>query len=153
MEFRIERIKHITLELERDINKRNNILQKYKRMKNTFGVIGKISAVLTTATGTGGIITASTVALLPVTIALDSVVVICGVTLLISTKLYDCLNNKIDKHRNIKLLAINKLKLINEILAEDNNIDQNEFITISTLYEEFHKLKLEIQTKYKSNIN
>ncbi len=52
-----------------------------------------------------------------------------------------------------ELLAINKLKLINEILAEDSNIDQNEFITISTHHEEFHKLKLEIQNKYKNNIN
>lgn len=153
MEFRLERIKEIRSSLEYDINKRENILKKYKKIKNTFSVIGKISAVLTTATGTGGIITASTVALLPVSIALDGVVVVCGITLLISTKLFDCLNNKIDKHRNIKLLAINKLELINKILAEDENIDQNEFNTISSYYEEFHKLKLEIQNKYKSNIN
>jgi len=153
MEFRLERIKEIRSLLENDIIKRDNILKKYKRIKNTFGVIGKISAIITASTGVGGIITASTIALLPVTIALDGVVVVCGISLLISTKLFDCISSKIDKHRNIKLLAINKLELINKILAEDENIDQNEFNTISTHYEEFHKLKLEIQNKYKNNIN
>ena len=153
MEFRLERIKEIRSLLEKDIIKRDNILKKYKRIKNTFGVIGKISAIITASTGVGGIITASTIALLPVTIALDGVVVVCGISLLISTKLFDCISSKIDKHRNIKLLAINKLELINKILAEDENIDQNEFNTISTHYEEFHKLKLEIQNKYKNNIN
>ena len=153
MEFRLERIKEIRSLLEKDIIKRDNILKKYKRIKNTFGVIGKISAIITASTGVGGIITASTIALLPVTIALDGVVVVCGISLLISTKLFDCISSKIDKHRNIKLLAINKLQLINKILAEDENIDQNEFNIISTYYEEFHKLKLEIQNKYKNNIN
>ena len=153
MEFRLERIKEIRSLLENDIIKRDNILKKYKRIKNTFGVIGKISAIITASTGVGGIITASTIALLPVTIALDGVVVVCGISLLISTKLFDCISSKIDKHRNIKLLAINKLELINKILAEDENIDQNEFNNISTYYEEFHKLKLEIQNKYKNNIN
>ena len=153
MEFRCERVKEIRLLLENDIKKRDNMLHKYKKIKNTFGIIGKISAALTMSTGAGGIITASTIALLPVSITLDSIVVFCGITLLISTKLFDCICNKIDKHRKIKLLAINKLELINKILAEDENISQEEFNTISNYYEEFHKLKLEIQNKYKNNIN
>ena len=67
--------------------------------------------------------------------------------------MYDCIGNKIDKHRNIKLLSINKLKLINKILGEDETIDQNEFNIISNHYEEFHKLKIDIQNKYKNYIN
>ena len=99
------------------------------------------------------IITASTVVLFPVTIALDGIVVVCGVSFLVSTKVYDCIGNKIDKHRNFKLLSINKLELINKILGEDETIDQNEYNIISNHNEEFHKLKINIQNKYKNNIN
>ena len=87
------------------------------------------------------------------TIALDSIVVISGISLLVSTKLYDCIGYKIDKHRHIKFLSINKLELINKILGLDETIDQNEFNIISYYCEEFHKLKIDIQNKYKSNIN
>ena len=51
------------------------------------------------SSGAGGIITASTVALFPVKIALNSIVIVCGISLLVSTKLYDCIGNKIDKHQ------------------------------------------------------
>ena len=116
-------------------------------------VIGKVSAGITMSSGAGGIIITSTVALFPVTIVLDGIVVVCGISLLVSTKLYDCIGNKIDKHRNIKLLSIIKLKLINKILSVEETIDQNEFYIISNHYEEFHKLKIDIQNKYKSKIN
>ena len=117
------------------------------------GVIGKVSAGITMSSGAGCIITASTVTLFPVTIALDGIIVVCGISLLVSTKFYDCIGNKIDKHRNIKLLSINKLELLNKILGEDETIDQNEFSIISNHYEEFHNLKIEIQNKYKNSIN
>ena len=52
----------------------------------------------------------------------------CGISLLVSTKLHDSIGNKIDKQRNIKLLSINKLELINKILGEDENIDQTNLI-------------------------
>ena len=64
-------------------------------------VIGKVSAGITMSSGAGGIITASTVALFPVTIAIEGIAVVCGVSFLVSTKLYDCIGNKIDKYRNI----------------------------------------------------
>ena len=153
MEFSLLRTKEIKTLLENEINKRDIILKKYKKIRNTIGVIGKVSAGITMSSGVGGIITASTVALFPVTIALDGIVVLCGISLLVSTKLYDCIGNKIDKHRNIKLLSINKLELINKILGEDETIDQNEFKFISNHYEEFHKLRIDIQNKYKNYIN
>lgn len=153
MEYRIEEIKEKKILLQNEIDKRELILKKYKKIKNTFGVIGKVSAVVTTSTGAGGIITASTVALLPVSIALNSVVVVCGLSLILSTKLFDCVSTKIEKHRCIKLLAINKLEQIHKIIGEDEDINAEEFKTISNHYEEFHKLKSEIQNKYKSNIN
>ena len=77
----------------------------------------------------------------------------CGISLLVSAKLHDCINNKIDKHRNIKLFSLSKLELINKILGEDETINQNEFNIIFNHYEEFHKLKIGIQNKYKHNIN
>lgn len=153
MEYRIEEIKEKKILLQNEIDKRELILKKYKKIKNTFGVIGKVSAVVTTSTGAGGIITASTVALLPVSIALNSVVVVCGLSLILSTKLFDCVSTKIEKHRCIKLLAISKLEQIHKIIGEDEDINAEEFKTISNHYEEFHKLKSEIQNKYKSNIN
>ena len=74
------------------------------------GVIGKVSVGITMSSGAEAIITASTIALLSVATLIDSIVFMCGITLLVSTKLYDFISNKIDKHRNIKSLAINKLK-------------------------------------------
>ena len=65
------------------------------------GVISKVSADITMSLGAGGIITASTIALLPVAILIDSIVVVCSITLLVSTKLFNCIGNKIDKLRNI----------------------------------------------------
>ncbi len=129
MEFRLELIKEIWSLLESDINKRNNIF-KTQKIQNKLGLIGKVSTGLTMSTGAGGIITASTIALWPATIALDSIVVVCGITLLISTKLFDCIGNKINTYKNINLLAINKLEWINKIFAEDEHIDK----TSLTLY-------------------
>ena len=153
MEFKILRTKDIKILLENKINKSDIILKKFKKIRNIMGIIGKVSAGMTMSSGAGGIITASTVALFPVTIALDGIVMVCGISLLVSTKLFNCIGNKIDKYRNIKLLSINKLELINKILGEDETIDQNEFKFISNHYEEFHKLKVYIQNKYKNNIN
>jgi hypothetical protein len=128
MEHRIERIKEIKLLLENEINKQELILTKYEKIKNTFSVIGKVLDVIAASTGAGCIITAS-------------------------TKLYDCISTKIEKHRCIKLLAISKLGEINKIIGEDEDIDAKEFNTIINHYEEFEKLKADIQNKYKSNIN
>lgn len=122
MEYRIEEIKEKKILLQNEIDKRELILKKYKKIKNTFGVIGKVSAVVTASTGAGGFITASTVALLPVSIALNSVVVVCGLSLILSTKLFDCVSTKIEKHRCIKLLAISKLEQIHKIIGEDEEI-------------------------------
>jgi hypothetical protein len=110
------------------------------------------------STGVGGIISTSTVSWkdiadsMPVSITLDCLTVVCSLSLLISTKLHDCVSEKIDKHRDIKLVTIDKLELINKILAEDETIDQNEFNTISDHYSDFHKSKLEIQNKHKTSI-
>ena len=72
MEFRSERIKEIRIQLEADVNKRNDILKKYKRIKNILSVVGKISAAVTMSTGVGGIITTSTLSdSMPVSITLD----------------------------------------------------------------------------------
>ena len=51
------------------------------------------------------------------------------------------------------MASINKLELINKILREGKCIDQNELNNISNHFEEFHKLKFDIQNKYKNNIN
>ena len=153
MEFRSERIKEIRIQLEADVNKRDDILKKYKRIKNILSVIGKITTAVTMSTGVGGIITTSTLSdIVPVSITLDCLTVVCSLFQLISTKLHDCVSEKIDKHRDIKLVAIGNLEVINKILAEDETIDQNEFNTISDLYSDFHKSKLEIQNKHKTSI-
>ena len=148
MECRLERIKEIKSLLQNQIDKRQLITKKYKKIKNTFKVIGIVTAAITASTGVGGVVTAATIALLPVSIALDSIVVVCGLSSLISTKLFDCVSSKIDKHRNIELAAVNKLELIYKIVGEDENIDKEEFDIISAHYEEFSKLKLDIQNKY-----
>lgn len=158
MEFRSERIKEIRIQLEADVNKRDDILKKYKRIKNILSVVGKITTAVTMSTGVGGIISTSTLSwkdradIVPVSITLDCFTIACSLTLLISTKLHDCVSDKIDKHRDIKLVAIGNLELINKILAEDETIDQNEFNTISDNYLDFHKSKLEIQNKHKTSI-
>ena len=141
MEFRLLQTKEIQILLENEINKTDIILKKLKTIRNTMGIIGKVSAGITMSSGAGGIITTSTVALFPVTIAIDSIVVLCGISLLVSTKLYDCIGSNMDKHRNSKL-SINKLELTNNILGEDEIINQNEFDNIPNHFEEFHKLKL-----------
>ena len=69
MEFRLLRTKEIKTLLAKEINKRDIILKKYKKIRNTMGVIGKVSAGITMSSGTGGIITASILALFPVKIA------------------------------------------------------------------------------------
>jgi uncharacterized protein YjaG (DUF416 family) len=153
MEFRSERIKEIRIQLEADVNKRDDILKKYKRIKNILSVICKITAAVTMSTGVGGIISTSTLSdIVPVSITLNCLTVVCSLFQLISTKLHDCVSEKIDKHRDIKLVAIGNLEVINKILAEDETIDQNEFNTISDLYSDFHKSKLEIQNKHKTSI-
>ena len=66
MEFKIERIMEIKTLLEEEVSqvtKRYNILKKYKKIRNTMGVIDKVSVGITMSSGAGGIITASTIAL------------------------------------------------------------------------------------------
>ena len=50
-------------------------------------------------------------------------------------------------------MFISKLEFINKIYGEDETIDQNEFNIVSNHYEEFHKLKNDMQNKYKNIIN
>ena len=76
MEFRIEHILEIKTLLEEDITKRDNILKKYKKIRNTMGVIGKVSASITKSSGAGCIITSSTIALLQVAILIDCIAVV-----------------------------------------------------------------------------
>ena len=141
--FKSEHINKIKQDLENEIQHRCNMLTKYKKIKNTLSVVNKISAVISMTTGTGGIISAS-IGLFPVSISLDSITVICGMSSLISNKIYDCICIKIEKHRNIKLLAITKLESISKLIAEDY---EDEFDMISNHFEEYNKLKLDIQRK------
>ena len=55
MEFRLLQTKEIKTLLENEINKRDIILKKYKKIRNTMGVIGKVSAGITMSSGAGGI--------------------------------------------------------------------------------------------------
>ncbi len=153
MEFRFEEVTKKRSFLEKDIDKRELLLNKYEKLRNTFSVINMISAVLTTSTGAGGIITTSTIALLPVSITLYGITAVCGISLLLSKGLHDCLSNKIEKHNNIKLAAINKLETINRIVGQDENLDYDEYKLITTHFEEFHKVKSEIANKCKNNVN
>ena len=62
MEFRLLKTKEIKTLLETKIKKRDIILKKYKKIRNTMAVIGKVSAGTTMSSGAGGIITSSTLA-------------------------------------------------------------------------------------------
>ena len=72
--------------LKEEVTKRDNILKKYKQIRNTMGVIGKVSVGITMSSDARDIITASAIALLPEAILIDSIVVVCGITLLVSSK-------------------------------------------------------------------
>lgn len=147
MEFRLNHVKEIKLQLENDIQHRIKMLNKYQKMKNTFSVIIKMSAVASASTGVGGIAVSPTIALLPVTVILESVAIISGISGLISMSLYECICKKIKKHQEIKLMAVNRLELINKTIAEDENIDKDEFNKISEYYENYNKEQIEIQRK------
>ncbi len=123
------------------------MLNKYQKLKNAFNVIIKMSAIATASTGVGGIAISTTIVCLPVTIILESVAIVSGISGLISMKLYECICKKIKKHQEIKLMAVNRLELINKILAEDENIDKDEFNKISEYYENYNKETIEIQRK------
>jgi hypothetical protein len=123
------------------------MLNKYQKLKNTFNVINKLSAIATASTGVGGIAVSATIALLPVTVILESVTIIAGISGLISMSLYQCICQKIKKHQEIKMVAVNRLESINKIMAEDEKIDENEFDQISEIYESYCKNNIELQRR------
>jgi hypothetical protein len=95
-----------------------------------------------------GIAVSSTVIMLPATIGLESLSIISGIVTLVSSQIGDCVAKKIMRHKEIKLLCLDIAENINKIIAESDDINQDEFELISNYYQEYNIKKIEIQNKY-----
>jgi hypothetical protein len=95
-----------------------------------------------------GVAVSSTVILIPATISLELVSIISGITTLVSSQIGDCVAKKIMRHKEIKLLCLDMAEKINKVIAESDDITQDEFELISNYYQEYNNKKIEIQNKY-----
>src|SRR5882757_24864 len=151
--FRIDNVNKIKQYFENEIQIRRKIYLKYKKINNICDITYKVSAGLTMATGVGGIVVASTVIMLPLTIVLECITIMSGLTSIITTILYKYSHKKVKKHEEIKGLAINKLIIINKIISDslnDDIINNNEFDLIQKHYEEYFEIRRESQIRFDS---
>jgi hypothetical protein len=147
-DFRISRAREIREFFKQEILKRDLLLLRLKRCKNISSVIHKLSASVTVTTGVSGIAVSSTVIMLPATIGLESLSIISGITTLVSSQIGDCVAKKIMRHKEIKLLCLDIAENINKIIAESDDITQDEFELISNYIKNTIRKKL----KFKINI-
>ena len=151
--FRIDNVNKIKQYFETEIQIRRKIYLKYKKINNICDIMYKVSAGITLFTGVGGIAVSSTIIMWPLTILLESITIMSGLTSIITTILYKYSHKKVKKHEEIKGLAINKLIIINKIISDavnDDIIDNNEFDLIQKHYEVYFKIRRESQIRFGS---
>ena len=140
---RLNKVEEILEFFKIEINKKNKTISKLEKTKHVLKIVHTVSSVLTVGSSTGGIITGSII--IPF-IALNSI--FTGVTTMISMQFRDCIIKKIDKNREILLLAVKKQLEIFKIYIQDGILNQEEIDDIVAVYNAYFEEKKNIINKY-----
>ena len=142
---RLNKVEEILEFFKIEINKKNKTISKLEKTKHVLKIVHTVSSVLTVGSSTGGIITGSII--IPF-VALNSIAIFTGVTTMISMQFRDCIIKKIDKNREILLLAVKKQLEIFKIYIQDGILNQEEIDDIVAVYNAYFEEKKNIINKY-----
>lgn len=148
--FRLQQICEVKSFLESEIEFRRKIFSKYKK---AFSVITGISHFLnltSVAAGSVGVSALAGVITAPIGLALGGVTI--GSAIISSALGWEKKNilRKIEKHENIRMLAISKLNTINDLVSKaltDSHISTDEFTLILKEKEKYISMKNAIRKK------
>ena len=94
-----------------------------------------VASALAIGSSTGGLVLTRTIVAVVPRFILKSVSLITGITTLSSMQFSGCVMKKIDKNREILLLAINKHGEVFKIYVKDRILNFDEINEISNIYE------------------
>ena len=151
--FRLEEIRKVRTQIESDI-------QKYSRCRRRYsGAYSGINYVSTGLNVINAVEAAASVGLLvtgigiPISIGLGVAAGLSSVMSVLLGVINTKVSKKLEKHDLISSLAIAKLTSMNLIISkalEDTQITDQEFVIIQRDFEEYKKLKHDIQSKSRS---
>ena len=150
-QFRMESSLKVKEFFQNEIQIRRTLYIKYKKINSICNIVNKVSAGLAMATGVGGIAVSSTVVMLPLTIELECITIIAGLSTIISTILNKYSYKKVKKHKEIKNIAIESSITINKIISDaldDGIIEKIEFDLIQKHYQDYFNDRTTLQKKY-----
>lgn len=152
--FRLQEIRTVRSEIEADLQKYSRCRRRYSSAFSKINFVSGVLSFLNLTETVVGISLLSTGIAIPASIALGA---LAGASAGVSV-LLDVINKrimkKLEKHDSLSTLAQSKLtsmKLIMSKALEDSQISDQEFVLIQRDYEEFKKLKHEIQLKNRNN--
>lgn len=153
--FRIKRISDIRDFLEKELESRGRYRRRYKSIFNAavytnagagiISVASGVAAATALATGIGAI------ASLP----LGFTAVATGVLGVISTGISKIVLKKVEKHEQIKFIAMSKLSSVNGLVSkalQDGNINNDEYQVILQEMESYREHKSQIRNKTRTEV-
>ena len=148
MDFELKRLNKAEEILEffrNEIIKKNKTISTLTKTKHALKIVHTISSALTVGSSTGGIITGSII--IPF-VVLNSIAIFTGVTTMISMQFRDCITKKLEKNREILLLAVKKQLEIFKIYTQDSLLTDEEISNIVAIYNAYFEEKKNIINKY-----
>ena len=153
--FRLKRISDIREILEKEVETRGRYRRRYKSVYNTAiyvnagagltSVASSVSAAATAATGVGII----------ASVPLGFLAVATGVLSVVSAGISKILLKKVEKHQEIKLIAVSKLSSVNGLVSkalQDGNISNEEYQIILQEMESYRNHKSQIRNRITADV-
>jgi autonomous glycyl radical cofactor GrcA len=154
--FRRIRISEIKTFLEKEIEDRRKLYNKYKKGYTACDNINNASSIISTGCGIAGMTLLVTVVSTPIVIGLECVALTMGGVAIVANFANKKLLKKLEKHEKIMTLAISKLNTICDLVSkaiEDKIVDQQEFKLILSEYEKYIELKNTIRKDVRNELS
>ena len=153
--FRLNTISEIRNFLDSEVDSRGRLRRKYKSAYNALFYLSTMTGTVAILSGTSGLITLSTGVGVIVAIPLGVASMIMSLTSVGSSAICKLLLKKIEKHQNIKNIAMAKMSSINDLVSkalEDNKISDDEFKIIMQERENYRAHKNQIRQRVQSKV-
>ena len=142
---RINKVDEILRYFKEEINKKNKTISKLLKTKHILKLTHTTASTVTIASSTGGILASSII--IPI-FFLNSVAIFTGLSTMLTMHFSDCIMKKLEKNREILLLAINKQEEVFKIYVEDAILNDEEINEISNIYKSYFEQKNNVINKY-----
>ena len=155
MNFRLKRISDIRDFLEKELESRGRYRRRYKSIYNSAVYVNAGAGLISVCTGTSAVATLATGIGVVVSLPLGGIAAVAGVLSIIGTGISKLVLKKVEKHEQIKFIAMSKLSSVNGLVSkalQDGNINNEEYQMILQEMESYREHKSQIRSKIRADI-